>query len=252
MSEVKFFHSLLLLWFGLAVSVFLLLLFVSAPYGRHSRKGWGPKIPNRFAWVLMESPAVLGMLIFFILGNTFSSPTLWAFLLLWQFHYIYRTFVFPFLLGKKGSMPLAISLSGFSFNCSNAFFNGYWLFFISDEYTTSWLKSPSFIIGVALFAVGFVIHFRSDRILRNLRGKGENGYKIPQGGLYKWISSPNYLGEMIQWGGWAIATWSLPGLAFFIWTIANLAPRALSNHHWYKKTFLDYPPNRKALIPFVF
>jgi len=35
-----------------------------------------------------------------------------------------------------------------------------------------------------------------------------------------------------------------------LWTIANLAPRALANHKWYKETFPEYPSQRKALIPF--
>jgi hypothetical protein len=33
--------------------------------------------------------------------------------------------------------------------------------------------------------------------------------------------------------------------------VANLAPRALKTHRWYKDTFPDYPEQRKALIPFV-
>jgi len=36
---------------------------------------------------------------------------------------------------------------------------------------------------------------------------------------------------------------------FLIWVIANLFPRALSHHKWYKEKFSDYPKNRKAIIP---
>jgi protein-S-isoprenylcysteine O-methyltransferase Ste14 len=67
--------------------------------------------------------------------------------------------------------------------------------------------------------------------------------------LYRWISCPNYLGEIVEWSGWALATWSLPGLAFAVWTAANLAPRAHSHHLWYREHFEDYPPQRKALLP---
>ena len=84
-----------------------------------------------------------------------------------------------------------------------------------------------------------------------LRGPGEMGYKIPRGGLYRWISCPNYFGETIEWIGWAIATWSLPGLTFAVWTFANLAPRAHAHHKWYHKNFKDYPIRRKAFIPWV-
>ena len=94
-----------------------------------------------------------------------------------------------------------------------------------------------------------MINRLADRKLRDLRERGGSGYRIPQGGLYEWVSCPNYLGEIIEWAGWAIATWSLPGFAFAVWTIANLAPRARSHHAWYQRTFADYPVDRKALLP---
>ena len=47
-------------------------------------------------------------------------------------------------------------------------------------------------------------------------------------------------------------TWSLAGLAFALFTFCNLAPRALSNHRWYRETFEHYPSNRRALIPGLF
>jgi protein-S-isoprenylcysteine O-methyltransferase Ste14 len=82
-----------------------------------------------------------------------------------------------------------------------------------------------------------------------LRAPGEGGYRVPQGGGYRWVSSPNYLAEMIEWGGWALCTWSLAGLTFFLFTTANLLPRALANHRWYRQTFSDYPKERRAIIP---
>ena len=68
---------------------------------------------------------------------------------------------------------------------------------------------------------------------------------------FEWVSCPNYLGEMTEWAGWALATWSLPGLAFAAYTAANLAPRALAHHDWYRERFPDYPPRRRALIPYL-
>ena len=105
-------------------------------------------------------------------------------------------------------------------------------------------------VVVLLFAAGLTLNARSDRTLRLLRRSG-GGYRIPQGGGFRYVSSPNYLGEMIEWTGWAIATWSLAGTAFALYTFANLAPRAFANHRWYRETFPDYPPERRALLPFV-
>ncbi|HQE66815.1 MAG TPA: 3-oxo-5-alpha-steroid 4-dehydrogenase, partial [Bacillota bacterium] len=44
---------------------------------------------------------------------------------------------------------------------------------------------------------------------------------------------------------------SVAGLSFFVFTIANLVPRALSSHTWYKNNFPEYPSERKAVIPYI-
>ena len=129
------------------------------------------------------------------------------------------------------------------------------MFTLSDLtiYSPVWLSSPKFIIGTIIFLIGFVINLHSDYILRHLRDLGDvNGYKIPYGGLFKYISCPNYFGEILEWIGWAILTWSIPGLVFAVWTAANLIPRAVSHHKWYFATFPDYPKDRKAIIPHLF
>jgi 3-oxo-5-alpha-steroid 4-dehydrogenase 1 len=134
----------------------------------------------------------------------------------------------------------------------NGYLNGRWLFTFSDPYPREWLLDPRFIAGTCLFVAGLALNHHSDEVLRRLRRPGETGYKIPRGGLYRWVSCPNYLGEIIEWTGWAIATWSLPGLLFAVWTFANLAPRGWEHHGWYKEKFADYPKDRRAIIPFVF
>ena len=78
-----------------------------------------------------------------------------------------------------------------------------------------------------------------------------SGYGIPRGGLFEYVSGANYFGEILEWTGWAVATWSPAGLAFAVFTVANLAPRARTHHAWYRKQFPDYPRKRKAIIPFI-
>jgi steroid 5-alpha reductase family enzyme len=99
--------------------------------------------------------------------------------------------------------------------------------------------------------LGFLINNISDSTLINLRKTDTKQYSIPRGGLFNYISCPNFFGEIIEWLGFAILTWSIAGLAFFLWTFFNLVPRALSHHRWYKNTFSDYPKNRKAVFPFI-
>jgi protein-S-isoprenylcysteine O-methyltransferase Ste14 len=138
---------------------------------------------------------------------------------------------------------------GLFFNTVNAYLNGRYIFTFSSGYSNSWLLDTRFVVGVLLFVLGFIMNRQADNTLRQLRQPGESGYKIPYGDFYRWISCPNYFGEILIWVGWAVATWSLAGLAFAAWTAANLAPRARSNHAWYRKQFADYPASRKALIP---
>jgi steroid 5-alpha reductase family enzyme len=168
----------------------------------------------------------------------------------WMLHYVQRAFVYP-IVSQSGLkvMPLAIVFGGFSFNCVNAYLNASFLYSYAPPYPETWWFDLRFISGMCLFAFGYVMNRHSDRILRSLRRQSPTQYGIPEGGFFQWVSCPNYLGEILIWCGWALATWALPALAFAVWTTANLAPRAGFHHRWYKSTFSDYPANRKALIP---
>lgn len=233
----------------IAPVLFLSLLFFSAPYGRYARRGFGPSMPNRWGWVMMEIPAVIIMFLFLL--NETQSGISYIFLFLWEIHYLHRTFIFPFRLHSVSKpMPIIVPVMGFIFNMGNTYINGISLTII-HKYPTFWLIDPRFIIGTLLFITGFFINLQSDNVLLHLRKPGETTYKIPHGGLYSYISCPNYLGEIMEWLGWAIATWSLAGFAFFVWTFANLLPRALLHHRWYCETFSDYPKNRRALVPWI-
>lgn len=238
-------------WIALAVVVFFALLFITAPYGRHTTKTWGPLIDNRLGWMIMEFFVLIVFYSFILNGTNTQSLVNWIIIGLMSLHYLNRSLVFPFRIKTNGKkMPLSIMFMAIIFNLSNGFLLGYYLgnFRI---YELSWLKTPYFIIGISVFFIGMFINWTSDTILINLRKPNETGYKIPQGKLFKYISCPNLLGEVIEWLGFAILTWSLPGLAFFVWTFANLVPRALSHHKWYKSHFDDYPKNRRAVIPFI-
>lgn len=147
-------------------------------------------------------------------------------------------------------MPLFIMLSGCLFNIMNSYLNARYISHFQTNYYLNWLIDPRFLIGITMFIIGFSLNILSDAKLRALKSQTTD-YSIPNGGMFNLVSCPNYLGEIIEWIGWAIATWSLPGLAFALFTAANLAPRALSYHRWYQQHFPNYPPSRKAIIPFL-
>jgi len=252
------FHIVTGTWIIFSVIIFIALLKITVPYGRHIRGGWGPKISTRLGWFIMELPSPLLMFILFLNGTTEKNMVHILFLLLWELHYINRTFIFPFRIrGDRKQMTLTVVLMAIFFNLINGYLNGSYLFSISDAYTLHWLVDLRFIMGVLIFLTGYVINQVSDSILRKLRssGKGDGGsgkqYLVPEGFLFERISCPNYFGEILEWLGWAVLTWSPSGFAFFIWTAANLLPRALSHHRWYNQQFSAYPEKRSAVIPYI-
>lgn len=235
---------------ALAVPTVVALLFIRAPYGRHSKPGWGPTLPARWAWMYMETPPVVLWLAVFVLGANAGAAVPLVLAAMWQIHYIHRAYIFPFRMSADNKrMPLSVASMGFGFNCVNAYVNARQVSELGS-YPVAWLGSWQFLLGAALFAIGLAINLHADTVLLRLRAQG-GGYKIPHGGLYERISCPNYFGESLEWLGWAIATWSLAGWSFFIFTAANLWPRALANHRWYIEKFPDYPKQRRALLPWL-
>jgi steroid 5-alpha-reductase/3-oxo-5-alpha-steroid 4-dehydrogenase 1 len=199
----------------------------------------------------MELPTIAVFVPLYLMGRSAFDLAPLALLALWLSHYLHRTFIFPFRLKLDGKrVAVFIVLMSVLFNTLNAYIISLQLSHFGS-YSIAWLTGPRFLLGTLLFAIGYAINRHADRTLIRLRAPGETGYKIPRGGLYEHISCPNYFGEIIEWTGFAIATWSLPGLAFALYTAANVGPRALSHHRWYREKFEDYPRERKALIPFV-
>ncbi len=243
----------LVAWIVLAVIVFAVLRFWSAPYGRHARPGWGPTIHRTAGWILMEFPAAAVPVALFAASDRRGNPVAAAFLALWLVHYIYRAFVYPWRLrGGQMRMPLSVVVMGFVFNVVNGYLQGRYLFALGPVRGLGWFGDPRFLSGLVLFLGGYALNRRSDAVLRNLRAPGDTGYKIPRGGVFRFISCPNYLGELIEWLGWSVLTWSPVGFVFFLWTTANLVPRARTHHEWYRRTFPDYPPERRAIFPFLY
>ena len=247
----KLYHILLPAEFVLAFIVFGILFLVNAPYGKFLRSGWGPVIPSKLAWFIQEFPAFATITILFIISDGSRNVMNWIFLGIWQLHYIQRTFIYPIQM-DPGSKPYPLLLVAFAviFNIMNGYINGYYLFSIA-QYSTDWLADPRFITGFIIFLSGYILNKSADQHLRRLKAQNRGSYGIPTGRAFRWISSPHYLGEILEWTGWAILTWSAAGLAFAVFTFANLAPRALAHHRWYRSNFSDYPAGRKALIPFL-
>ena len=248
----------LFLWImiALAAIVFVALYFVRAGYGILRDGRWGPKIDNRVGWILMEAPVFVAMTLLWWFSDRRTDTVRLVFFALFQLHYLNRAFIYPLLIRTPSPMPLGIITMGAVFNVLNACMQGGWIFYFSpaDSYPLSWLTSPQFLAGTALFIIGMSINLHSDHIIRHLRKPGDRNHYLPQGGCFRYVTSANYFGEIIEWTGFALLTWSLAGAAFAIWTFANLVPRANTIWHRYREMFGEEVDKArlKRVIPFIY
>ncbi len=243
-------HDLfLLLWALLGLAVAVGLFFTPAPYGRHSRRGWGPTVDAKWGWVVMEATAALVLPALFdrlgpprrhfvgirrAVGDPLPAPRLRLPVPARQPP--------PHTVGRRRHgrrlqprqrlperhVPLRAGAPG----------------------GADWLTTPRFLVGLAVFVAGMALNLDSDNRLLRLRRESRD-YAVPHGGGFRWVSCPNYLGEILEWTGFAIATASPAAWVFAWWTVANLAPRAWAHHRWYRELFENYPATRRALVPFL-
>lgn len=201
---------------------------------------------------------------------------------LFLIHYINRSIVYAFRAPSISPINLMVFSSSILFNLINGYSIGRWIS-VFGNYSEEKYKEPSFILGVIIFFIGMWINIDHDNILFELRRKNHSKislekkfdikndeknqsddnsnnsindtrkkYFIPNEKLYNYVSCPSYLGETIEWIGFAIACWySLPAILFALATPANLFPRARQTLKWYRENFKEYPKERKAIIPLI-
>ncbi len=249
------FDILLIVMAAMALVVFVALHYFEAGYGYLFNRRYGPPVPNKVGWVLMESPVFIFMCVLWLGSERMFEAGPLALFLLFQAHYLQRAFIFPLLMRGKSQMPLGIVLMGMLFNTLNALMQGGWIFYVSPtDYYADWFSKPYIYIGGGLFLFGMAVNLHSDHIIRHLRKPGDTRHYIPRGGMFRYVSSANYFGELTEWIGFAIASWSWAGAVFAWWTFANLAPRAVSLRRRYAAEFGEEftSLNRKAILPFLY
>lgn len=256
MITESFFNGLIYAMLGLAVVVFISLYFVTAGYGQFRTRQWGWSLNNKVAWMLMEVPVFLVML-----GIWWGSPLKWnlpqlVLFGLFELHYFQRSLVFPWLLKGQSRMPVVIVLMGVLFNVINGFLQGGGLYLFPNpdfQEGASYLLRWNAIAGILLFIVGMAINLHSDHVIRHLRKPGDTRHYLPQKGMYRYVTSANYLGEIMEWVGFALAAATLAAWVFPIWTAANLVPRAHAIYNRYKEEFgKEALADKKRIIPFIY
>lgn len=254
------YDTLLLIGFAYALLVFAASFVGTAAYGgRFGLKGkkQGLKLGSRMGWIIMELPGLLVFPVIYFMGPNAYEVVPLFFLAIWMMHYSNRALITPMLMrvqpGTAASFSFNVIVAGWITLFLHGYFNAAYLTEYGDQYTQDWFSDPRFFLGLLIYATGFVLNIYSDYILRNLRSKtpdsNEPRYKIPYGGAFRWVTCPQYLGEILSFTGFAIMTWNLGAVFVLAMTAGNLIPRALYTHRWFRKNFEDYPTERKAIFP---
>jgi len=256
------YDTLLIIGFVYALLIFVSSLFGTAAYGGRfggGKRAKGIKLGSKFGWVLMELPGLIVFPIVFFMGSNADQLVPLLFLGIWMFHYTNRALVAPLLMrvqpGSTASFSLGVVIAGWITLLLHGYFNAAYISDYGTLYTDDWLQDPRFQLGLLIYGIGFTLNVHSDRILRHLRSPNpspdEPRYKIPYGGGFRWVSCPQYFGEILSFTGFAVMTWNLGAVFVLAVTAGNLIPRAIFTHRWFVKNFEDYPPERKAIIPYL-
>lgn len=127
---------------------------------------------------------------------------------------------------------------------------------IYSQHLVKGLKEPSIDLkypGILLFIVGISGNFYHHLLLSRLRKKGgDEGYKIPRGGLFHLIICPHYFFEIIAFVGVSFISQTLYAVSFTLGTIVYLVGRSHATKKWYISKFENFPRDVKTLVPCIF
>ena len=118
----------------IALFVFIALYFVKAGYGMFRTASWGISINNKLAWMLMEAPVFIVMLLLWWNSAQYNSIVPFNFLSLIPIALFPARLCVSFPAeGERAVCHLLIMMMGMLFNLLNGFMQGEWLFYLAPE-----------------------------------------------------------------------------------------------------------------------
>ena len=249
-ANENFFGNFVQINLVLSILVMFYVAFFNIPYGKTYSKGKSflkVEISDRIAFMISHSTGPIFfvlMKLYFPNGDFFSFQSF-----LFIGHYIHRTLIYPWFRkshSKKWPIESLIFYTATNFVIGSTAAR---VQIFGGSKIPLWGELIITCLFIC-FAIGTAIH---DYILCSLRSAGDRGYQIPQGLLFKWVSGPNYLLELLQWVSYAFFMPFNSGTAVFgLWLLVNISARAESNHQWYQNVFkTKYPVDRTAYLPFI-
>lgn len=114
---------------------------------------------------------------------------------------------------------------------------------------------PSFttLLLVLPFLYAWYQQLVAHQIFADLKRQSPTKHSIPEGGLFTLVSCPHYLCEIIIYTVLmlVLGTEHRTGVLVWIWVVVNQVIAALMSHSWYRRTFRDYPLERRAILPYL-
>jgi very-long-chain enoyl-CoA reductase len=229
-------------------------------------KDLGPQISWKWVFVVEYLGPLLLYPLFFlqptwIYGDVAGAGDAWArevqltALYAWTVHYAKREletlFVHRF---SHATMPVGNLLK----NCSYYWgFAAYVSYFVNHPLYTP--PPPDLVYsGTCLFYFMEVGNFTCHWTLRQLRPPGTRVRAIPTGGLFDYVTSPNYTYEIMAWVGFNLMTRTVAGVLFMCAGATQMFIWARGKHRNYVREFDGkdgrglYPEARKIIVPFVY
>ena len=97
-SIISSYNTFLVVMAVIALLVFIALQFFEAGYGYLFDRRYGPPVPNKVGWVLMESPVFFAMGVLWAISDRQWEVVPLVLFAMFQLHYFQRSFIFPLLM----------------------------------------------------------------------------------------------------------------------------------------------------------
>ncbi|KAI8063250.1 3-oxo-5-alpha-steroid 4-dehydrogenase-domain-containing protein [Gongronella butleri] len=208
------------------------------------------KIPSLLGMLLIYTPSLVGSCVLLAHSVRHGLPHVRLLTGFTVIHFLKRVYEVLFVHRYSGQSVLLdaafISSSYLSFAMTQ------WYFATRVPY--SLVNSRQLCLGAALFVLGEGINFYHHKILASLRKNGNTAYKIPQGGLFRYVWCPHYLGEIISFMAMTLLSQHGVVLVYELMAAAYLGVRARQTQKWYFQQFNLTPAQKTkaCLIPGIY
>ena len=116
--------------------------------------------------------------------------------------------------------------------------------------------TPSFLLLVPLVCIFFWAWYQqleAHRIFARLKIANPTKHSVPYGGLFSLVSCPHYTMEVVLYTVLLLILGISHSSMLLVWSwvVINQCIAGLMSHSWYQTKFKEYPPTRKAIIPYL-